>query len=146
MDASMCVLPHEELYLLTLFLSAPAEGPRCCPVPILAHSLVSSKTFPSLINRCLFPETAASFPPFTILSSCLPAEASRHVHPMQTPLRPSSALDTHTRHDPSPLPVVHISCATSHSSLEAIPSSSAYCTFSCPHAACMLPVISKETG
>lgn len=101
---------------------------------------------PFLVLQMFLPETAASFPPLTILSSCLPAEASKQVLPMQPPLRPSSALGTHTRQDPSPRPVVHISCATSHSSLEAIPSSSAHCMFSCPCAACMLPVISKETG
>jgi len=53
-DSGMRVLPHEELYLLILLLSAPAGRPRYCPVPISALSLVSSKIFPSLTNRSSF--------------------------------------------------------------------------------------------
>lgn len=49
---------------------------------------------PFLVLQMFLPETAASFPPLTILSSCLPAEASKQVLPMQPPLQCTG--DTHT--------------------------------------------------
>lgn len=150
------------------FALSPRRKAQILPSASLGSFSGKRKTFPSLTNRCSFlrqlpyflmfllPQDTvvalealalySSFSPLTMLSSCLVAEASKQVLPVQSPLHPSSPLDTHTCQDPAPLPVVHISCATSHSSLEAIPSSSAHCMFSCPCAACMLPVISKETG
>lgn len=62
-DSNMCVLPHETFYLLTVLLSFPAEKPRYCPRPILAHSLVSRKTLPSPTNRFSFLIQMPHFPP-----------------------------------------------------------------------------------